>query len=92
MLAHWLAAGPARLAGLPTKGALAVGRDADLVVWDPDAEWTVDGGTLHHRHAVTPYQGRRLRGRVLTTILRGTTVFDRGEFGSAPIGTAVRSD
>jgi allantoinase len=91
-LAHWLAAGPARLARLSTKGAIAVGRDADLVVWDPDAEWTVDGERLHHRHPVTPYHGRRLRGRVLTTILRGTTVFDRGEFASPPIGAAVRRD
>jgi allantoinase len=78
-LARWLSEAPARLAGLDgRKGSIAVGRDADLVVWDPDAEWTVDPSTLYHRHPVTPYAGRRLRGRVLKTLLRGTVVFDDG--------------
>jgi allantoinase len=78
-LARWLSEGPARLAGLDDrKGAIAVGRDADLVVWDPDVEWTVDPSTLYHRHAVTPYAGRRLRGRVLQTLLRGQVVFADG--------------
>jgi allantoinase len=89
-LAQWLSAGPARLAGLPAKGAIAVGCDADVVVWDPDAVWTVDGRLLQHRHPVTPYDGRRLRGRVLTTILRGTTVFDAGEFPSVRMGATLR--
>jgi len=91
-LAQWLSAGPARLARLPAKGAIAVACDADLVVWDPEAEWAVDGRLLHHRHPVTPYDGRRVRGRVVTTILRGTTVFDRGDFASAPMGTTLRHD
>jgi allantoinase len=89
-LAEWLAERPAKLAGLATKGAIVVGRDADLVVWDPDAEWVVDARTLQHRHPVTPYDGRRVRGRVLTTILRGETVFDRGAFASVPTGTTLR--
>jgi allantoinase len=91
-LAGWMAAGPAALARLGTKGAIAVGRDADLVVWDPDAEWIVDARTLHHRHPVTPYDRRRVRGRVLTTILRGGTVFDRGDFANAPLGSTLRRE
>jgi allantoinase len=92
-LAHWLAARPATLAGLAArKGAIAAGRDADLVVWDPDAETIVDAKALYHRHPITPYDGRRLRGRVLTTILRGTTVFDRSDFPSLPIGTTLRRE
>ena len=80
LLTRWLSAHPARLAGLtPAKGAIAVGADADLVVWDPDMETVIDGRTLYHRHPVTPYQGRLLRGRVRTTLLRGAVVFDGGE-------------
>ena len=89
-LADWLAANPATLAGLSTKGAIAPGRDADFVVWDPDAETTVDARALYHRHAVTPYDGQPLRGRVLTTILRGEKVFNRGEFASLPLGRTLR--
>ena len=52
-LARWMAAAPARLAGLArTKGAIAVGQDADLVIWDPEAAGIVDPATLHHRHPV----------------------------------------
>lgn len=77
MLARWMAEAPARLAGLrPQKGAIVPGADADLMIWDPDAEMVVDGARLYHRHALTPYHGRRLRGRVRTTILRGVVVFD----------------
>jgi allantoinase len=89
-VAAWLAERPARLAGLATKGAIAVGRDADLVVWDPEKETIVDARSLQHRHPITPYDGRRLRGGVVTTILRGQTVFDRGEFVSSPIGVTLR--
>ena len=79
-LARWLCRSPARLAGLDSvKGAVEVGCDADLVLWDPDATTTVDGATLYHRHAVTPYHGLQLRGVVRTTILRGDVVFDEGE-------------
>ena len=91
-LARWLSERPAKLAGLAHKGDIAIGRDADFVVWDPDAETTVDATALHHRHAVTPYDGRRLRGQVRTTILRGRTVFDRGDFPSPPNGTTLNRD
>jgi allantoinase len=83
-LARWMSEAPARLAGLhPSKGAIVAGADADLIVWDPDAEFVVDAATLFHRHALTPYHGRRLRGRVRTTILRGSVVFHEGETGEA---------
>jgi allantoinase len=85
-LAEWLASAPARLAGLDAKGAIAPGKDADLVVWDPDAETKIDARTLHHRHPVTPYDGRTLRGRVVTTMLRGQVVFGDGQVSGPPAG------
>jgi allantoinase len=66
---RWMAEAPARLAGLPTKGAIAVGRDADLVAFAPDERWTV--GPLAHRNPVTPYAGRALVGVVRRTWLHG---------------------
>jgi allantoinase len=88
-LARWMSAAPARLAGLDgRKGAIAAGRDADLVVFDPDATFRVDPASLHHRHPVTPYAGRMLHGVVLETWLRGRKVQDRGRF-AAPAGTTL---
>lgn len=71
-VARWMAEGPARLAGLPYKGAIRVGADADLVAFDPEAEFTVDVADLHHKNPVSPYHGQRLTGVVRTTWLRGT--------------------
>ncbi|WP_406206983.1 allantoinase AllB [Kitasatospora sp. NBC_01560] len=72
---RWMAGGPAELAGLTgTKGAVAVGHDADLVAFDPDADFAVHAAELHHRNPVTPYAGRTLTGVVRTTWLRGRVV------------------
>jgi allantoinase len=89
-LARWMAEAPARLAGLDRrKGAIAVGRDADLVIWDSDAEAIVDPGSLHHRHSITPYRGMRLRGSVCTTLLRGQVVFDEGRIAGDALGSLL---
>jgi allantoinase len=73
-VATWMAERPARLAGLPGKGRIAPGYDADFCVFAPDESFTVDPARLHHRHPVTPYAGHRLRGVVRCTILRGEPV------------------
>jgi allantoinase len=80
-IARWMAEAPARLAGCVTrKGRIASGYDADFVVFDPEAEFTVTEDRLHHRHAVSPYLGQKLRGLVKKTYLRGKMVFCDGRF------------
>jgi allantoinase len=85
-LAEWMCRGPARLAGLNRKGAIEVGYDADLVIWEPDAAFTVDAGQLWHRHPLTPYSGRQLRGVVDRAYLGGERIYKRGSPIPAPRG------
>jgi allantoinase len=75
LVAAWMAAGPARLAGLVTKGRLAVGYDADFCIFAPDESFVVDPAELHHKHpGTTPYTGRELYGVVRAAILRGEPI------------------
>ncbi len=84
---RWMSGGPARLTGLGgRKGRIAPGYDADLVVWDPEAEFSVEASNILHKHTVCPYVDRKLRGRVRQTFVRGRLVFDDGEFPGAPGG------
>ncbi|MBB3677162.1 allantoinase AllB [Modestobacter versicolor] len=80
---RWMSAAPARLTGLTGKGAIAVGKDADLVAFAPDERWSVT--RLHHRNPVTPYAGRELTGVVRRTWLRGQLLED----GGAPLGRLI---
>ncbi len=89
-LARWMSTAPARFAGLAgRKGAIAVGCDADLVVFDPESCDGVDAGRLEHRHKITPYAGRILRGRVLRTYLRGELIYDGAQFPVPPRGVLL---
>jgi len=76
-IARWMSRAPSALAGLSDrKGSIAPGRDADLIAWDPDAEFAVDPCNLQQRHKHTPYAGRRLRGMVRKTFVCGALVWD----------------
>jgi allantoinase len=86
-VAAWMCAVPSRLAGLEgRKGALAPGYDADLVIWDPEASFSVEPERLHHRHKLTPYAGRTLYGAVRRTVLRGETIYQDGDLVGPPRG------
>jgi allantoinase len=79
-LVQWMSAAPTRLAGLREhKGSFHAGADADIVVFDPDATWTISGSEIHFRHKLSPYLGANVRGLVLETWLRGTQIYTRSE-------------
>ena len=67
----WMSGRPAALCGLARKGALAVGRDADMCAFAPEASFVVDAAALRHRNAVSAYDGKRLTGAVRRTWMRG---------------------
>ena len=75
-----LATTPARLFGLATKGAIEVGRDADLVLFDPEARRTIRQADLHHTGDFTPYEDREVRGAVRAVFQRGAAVIRDGAF------------
>jgi len=86
-IARWMAEGPARLAGCDSrKGRIAKGFDADVAVFEPDAEFIATENHLHYRHRVSPYLGETLRGVVMATYLRGDCVFSDGDFPGEPKG------
>lgn len=87
-LAEWLSAAPARMAGLGNrKGKIAPGYDADFALFDSNAEWTITPEGTFHKHKGSPYQGRKLMGKVVRTILRGETIFEDGKFPGSPHGS-----
>jgi allantoinase len=89
-LVRWMSEAPARLAGLEhRKGAIAPGRDADLVIFRPDDDYAVDPARLFHRHKVTPYAGARLTGVIERTWLRGEVVYENGAIVGAPRGAVL---
>ncbi len=75
---------PARIFGLyPKKGAIREAADADLVIWDPEARWTVRAADDHSRADYSVYEGWEVTGRPILTIRRGEIVAESGRVGAA---------
>ena len=89
-IVRWMSSAPAALAGIGHRaGTLASGRDANFIVFDTDAEFTVTTDKLHYRHAISPYLNERLRGVVKATYLRGEAAYREGSFSTRPTGREV---
>ncbi len=79
------ATAPARIYNLhPKKGTIAVGADADLVLWDPSLEVTIAQGPRHDNAGYTPYAGRRVRGWPVMVLRRGEVIVEKGELRAMP--------
>lgn len=86
-LSSWLSHKPAELLGLEDKkGTIAAGFDADIIVWNPEAETKIEPSMIQHRHKVTPYDGLTLMGKIEKTYVRGLKVFENGEPMNQTVG------
>lgn len=78
-VSKWMSTNVARFLGLDhKKGRIAIGYDADLVVWNPEEEYVLEANDVFHRHKVSPYIGERLNGVVKETYVAGHLVFNNG--------------
>jgi allantoinase len=80
---------PAARFRLPNKGRIAIGADADLALVALHDEAVLQASDLFYHHQHSPYVGRKLRGRVAQTILRGVTIYRDGWIVSPPIGRLI---
>jgi allantoinase len=90
-VSRWMSLNAAKFLAPLAKGTIEAGCDADFVVWNPDESYIVEPAIIHHRHKVTPYEGRTLFGKVHATYLRGNKIYERGAF-SQPTGRALRRE
>ena len=78
------ATNPARIFGCDTKGSLTVGKDADIVIYDPAKVFTISVSNMHSDYDHTIWEGKTLHGYPVQTYLRGKLVYDQGEFVGTP--------
>lgn len=80
-IVKWMCEAPAELIGLSKrKGKIAVGYDADIVIFNPTKKFQVTKDSLVHKNKLSPYEGLELTGQVETTILRGEVIYENGSF------------
>jgi len=79
--------------GIPNKGRIEPGFDADLVLLKPDAPYVVKAEDLYYRHKHSAYEGKEVGCQIMKTLVRGNVVFER-ESGivGAPVGRFVKKD
>lgn len=78
---NWMSTRPAELARMKRKGQIALGYDADMVIFAPNDAFVVDVDKLHHKNPITPYDGKALSGVVHKTYLRGRAIDGKTPFG-----------
>ncbi|CAN8246237.1 unnamed protein product [Cochlearia groenlandica] len=90
-IASWWSDRPSKLAGLCSKGAITVGKHADIVVWEPEVEFDIDEDhPIHFKHpSISAYLGRKLSGKVVSTFVRGNLVFGEGKHASDACGSLL---
>ncbi len=89
-VSQWMSQGPAHFLGLDKrKGSLSPGHDADIIVFDPEQEQTIEAAMIEHKHKLTPHEGRVFKGKVLQTYVRGLKIYDNGHFSEVPCGKAL---
>lgn len=75
---------PAKIFGCRDKGAIAVGKDADIVIYDPKLDYTISVNNMHSDYDHTIWEGKKLHGYIVQTYLRGKLVYDHGEYTGEP--------
>jgi dihydroorotase len=88
----WMCDAPARIWDMVGKGRITQGADADLVLVDMNARWTVRNEDQVTRCGWTPWHGTELQGRPLRTWVMGREVFREGQFDESVRGTEIRFD
>lgn len=88
-LARWMSAGPAAFARLSDKGAIAPGKHADLVAFDPDAAWAPTADDVRFRNRVSPWLERPMVGKPVATWLRGTLIHEDGDDHGPAMGREI---
>ena len=84
---------PAKIFGCTEKGSIAVGKDADIVIYDTEKEFTISIDNMHSDYDHTIWEGKKLHGYPVMTYVRGNLVYDNGEFVGKPgLGEFVKRE
>ena len=84
---------PAKIFGCTQKGSIAVGKDADIVIYDTEKEFTISVDNMHSDYDHTIWEGKKLHGYPVMTYVRGNLVYDNGEFVGKPgLGEFVKRE